>query len=534
MSYSYILKSAAIFDSVSDRPRKGGVVVEGNKIAGVFPEAELEKYVSAETRVVDYGDKLILPGFIDSHTHTGLGMDFEDETYCVDVDAARSFPDMMRIIREWADRNPAAPVVFAINYNFFKLEDRRIPTLKDLDAYFPDRPLLISTWELHSYYANSRAMNMAGITRDTPDPNNGIGKDENGALTGVFNDTAAFALQEIVARPLEQRRGALAGFMRKLNAHGITSVADLFPCGVIRPYPLYKDMENELTVRIHFYPELLTFKPEDIPEYEKTYNSPMLRFSGLKNLIDGVISVHTAWMKAPYADDPTTCGFPAVPAEEVRQKMLEALGMGVNVRIHTIGDQAVHYVLNVFEEAEKRFGRLPRRNVMEHLEYVDDTDLPRFAKLGVVADMQGRHITFYVDEARRIMGPVREKLAFRWRDIYDSGAVIGTGTDYPVIHFSPFPGIYAGLTRQTESAYPKGGWLPEQRMSLPEMLKIATIGSACAINREADLGSLEPGKLADITVLDRNWFETPPEEILETMPVMTMTDGKVVFERGRI
>ena len=531
MKANYILKSNAIFNSIDDTPVSGGVAVGGNIILGIFREPELSTYNGPDTKVIDYGDKLIMPGFIDSHTHTGLAMDFEDETYCIDIGAASTFPEIMEMMKEWGARHPEADVVFATNYNFFNLNDHFIPSAKAIDEYFSDRPALILTWELHTYYANSKAIEMSGVTRDTPDPNNGIGKDENGELNGIFNDTAAFALQKIVARPLEARKGALARFMRKLNAYGITSVADLFPCGTVTPYPLFKAMENELTLRIHFYPELLSFKPEDINEYKKNYNSPMLQFSGLKNLIDGVISVHTAWMKEPYKDDPSTAGFPAVTPEEVRGKMLEALGMGVNVRIHTIGDQAVHYVLDVFEEAEKKFGRLKRYNVMEHLEYVDDEDLPRFSELGIIADMQGRHITFYVDEAKRIMGEEREKIAFRWRDIYDSGAVIGTGTDYPVIHFSPFPGIYAAITRQQENGYPEGGWMPKQCMTLSEMLKITTIGSAYAINREVDLGSLEPGKLADIIVLDRNLFNVSPREILETIPVMTMVGGKMVFTR---
>ena len=530
MINSYILKSAAIFDSVSDKPVPGGIVIKENKIIGIFPSSELEKYTSDDTRVIDYGNKLIIPGFIDSHTHTGLGMDFEDENYCIDIGTAKSFPEIMDMMKKWSEKNPSAKVILATNFNFFNIENNYIPSKKDLDKYFPDKPVLMQTWELHTYYANSKTMELAGITKDTPDPNNGIGKYEDGELNGIFNDTASFALQEVVARPLEERKTSFAGFMKKLNKHGITTVADLFPCGTIKPYPLFKAMEEQLTVRIHFYPELLTFTPGEVNEYKKNYNSPMLQFSGLKNLIDGVISVHTAWMKEPYADDPSTSGFPAVPPEEVKAKMLEALGMGVNVRIHTIGDQAVHYVLDVFEEAEKKFGKPERRNVMEHLEYVDDTDLPRLAELGIVADMQGRHITFYVDEGKRIMGNKREKLAFRWRDLYDCGTIIGTGTDYPVIHFSPFPGIYAGITRKLENGYPEKGWLPEQCMTLPEMLKIATIGSACAINRDKDLGTLEPGKLADITVLDRNWFEVPPKEILETMPVMTMVDGKIVFE----
>lgn len=531
MSASYVLKSTAIFDAVADAPHGGGVVVEGNRIAGVFPEKQLSSFIGPDTTVIDYGDKLIMPGFIDSHTHTGQAMDYEDDNFCIDIGAAKTFPALAKMMQDWGAAHPSAKVVFGTNYNFFNLEDRHIPTLQEMDFYFPDRPAMLLTWEVHSIYANSEAFALAGITKDTPDSNNSIGKDKNGELSGVVNDTAAFALQRVLMRPLEERKPSLVHFMSQLNRYGITSVGDLFPCGPEKPYPLYKAMEDKLTVRIHFYPELMSFTPEDIAYYKANFHSPMLQFSGLKNLIDGVISVHTAWMTAPYADAPETSGFPAIPAEQVREKMLEALGMDVNVRIHTIGDKAVHYVLDVYEEAIRRFGHPKRRNVMEHLEYVQDEDIPRFAQLGVVADMQGRHITFYVDEGERIMGKERARLAFRWRDIYKTGAIIGTGTDYPVIHFSPFPGIYAAVTRKLENGYPEGGWLPDQCMTVPEMLKICTIDSAYALNREEDLGSLEKGKLADITVLDHNLFAVPVEEILETMPLMTMVDGKIVFEK---
>ena len=167
---------------------------------------------------------------------------------------------------------------------------------------------------------------------------------------------------------------------------------------------------------------------------------------------------------------------------------------------------------------------------MEHLEYVKDEDIPRFSELNVVCDMQGRHITFYVDEGEKIMGN-RAKLAFRWRDILDAGTIIGTGSDYPVVSFSPARCIYAAVTRKHEDGHPKGGWFPEQCVTLAEILKAYTYGSACAINRDDELGTLEPGKFADITVLDRNLFAVPEEEYLEMKSVMTMVNGKIVFEK---
>lgn len=167
---------------------------------------------------------------------------------------------------------------------------------------------------------------------------------------------------------------------------------------------------------------------------------------------------------------------------------------------------------------------------MEHIEYIDPADIPRFAKLGIVANMHFRHAIFYVDDAINYLGKEREKYCFNWRSIYETGAVMGTGSDYPVVHFNPMLGVHAGVTRTRDDGYPEGGWLPEQRMTLPEVLKIYTYGSACALNRDHDLGTLEAGKLADIIVLDRDLFHVSTHEILETKPVMTMVNGKIVYE----
>lgn len=530
MDASYILKSTNIFDGIASEPVAGGLVVTGNRIVGIVPFDELDHFAGPATEVIECDDKLITPGFIDSHTHMGQALDFLDETYCIDLGSARSFDEVISMMRGFADRNPDNSVVYAVGFNRFNLDPVVIPTVQLLDEAFPDRPVLIQTWEVHTYYANSLAIRMAGITKDTPDPNDGIGKDGNGELTGAFNDTVAFAFQKIVQRPAEQRKGALKRFMDALNSEGITCVADMYPCGTERPYPLFKMMEDQLTVRISFYPELMSFTPGDIEDYKTNYNGPMLQFGGLKNLLDGVISVHTAWMSEPYHDDPTTRGHPAIPAEDVRAKILEAMSMGINVRIHAIGDAAVHYVLDVFEEARARYGRLPRRNVMEHLEYVRDEDIPRFAELDVIPAMQGRHITFYVDDGEAIMGSDRIKLAFRWRDILDTGAIIATGSDYPVVSFNPGRCVYAAVTRQHEDGHPKGGWLPEQRVSLADVLRAYTYGSACAINREDELGMLAPGMLADVTVWNCDLFSVPEEEYLNMHPAITMVDGRVVYE----
>lgn len=535
MKTSYVLKSKNIFDSISDVPLSGGVVVTGNKITGVFPEEQLSKYITDETQILDYGDKLILPGFIDSHMHVGVGMDYLDDTYCVDVGSTETFNDVVQLIQNFGERNPEANVLFGFNFNAAVLNPVVWPTRQLLDTYFPDRPVLIQGWELHTFYANSRAIELAGFTKDTPDPNHGIGKDKQGELTGVFNDTAAFAIQKIIQRSFAEKKYSLVNFMKILNKYGFTSVSDMYPCGTEKPYPLFKAMEKELTVRIHFYPELLSFKPENIDEYKSNYSGPMLKFSGLKNLMDGVPAQHTAWMTVPYDEDPSTCGGPSVSPEKVLEKVLEAASIGVNVRIHTIGDGAAHFILDVFEKARDKYGLLPRRNCMEHLDFILDDDIPRFKELNVVCAMQGLHIGFYLNEnkSKYVMGLGQERIkkALRWRTVLNSGAVIANGSDYPVVSFNPALSIYTAVTRQTRNGYPEGGFLPEQRVTLAEILKSYTYGAAFALNREKELGTLEAGKLADITVLDRNLFAVSPKDYLDMMPVMTMVDGNIVFKK---
>lgn len=527
-----LLISNNIFDGRSKAPFSGGILIEGDKIIGILSRYEAEKAKTNVDIVKDYGQKLITPGFIDSHIHVGWTMDILDETYAIDLTDTSCKEDVMEHLITFRKNNPDCKVVYGVNFNLFSMQDNFVPTAADFDKFFPDIPVAIVTWELHTWYTNSAFMKMAGIDDNTPDPMNGMIRDASGHLTGGFNDSVAFAFPELIKRPLMEREGALIHFNDELNRYGITSIGEVYPYGPDEPYPLYKKVEENgnLTVRYTIYPPLLDTADESITAFQKEYCSPMLQFGGLKCLLDGVIGVHTAWMKEPYTDAPDTKGFPAVDTNAVRIKMLNAHSKGIACRIHAIGDQAIHFVLDLYEEAEKTYGKIPKHHCIEHLEYIDDDDLEKIGQLNLVAAMQGRHITFYVDDdAKNIVGPEREKLAFRWRDVLDVGGTIGSGSDFSVVHFSPFRGIYAAVTRCVEDGHPEGGWLPEQCVTLPEALTAYTYGAAAALNREHEIGSLEVGKYADICVLDHDLFSIPPKEILNTMPEMTMVGGNIVF-----
>lgn len=532
MKGSYILKSRCVFDSVSEVPIAGGVVVQNGKIVGVFSEEELRPYLSETVKVIDYGDQTILPGFIDSHTHTGNFMEMTDPAFCVDVAGSKTFAEVMEKIKTFGDENKDA-VLYAINFNLFDLEDQFSPDAKVIDQYISDRPVMIMTWDCHTWYANSKAMEAAGITKDLPDPTNSMERDENGELTGVLNDTAVYPLQMLLVRPLNARKKSLARFLSQMNAVGITTVGDVFPCGVTEPYPIYKAMEEEgrLTARICFYPPLLDFDKGQVEAFQQQYRSDMLRFSGLKAILDGVLTVHTAWMLEPYSNKPETCGGPVIDIQKLESDIMRACASGINCRIHAIGDAAIRFTLDCYEKALNQYGPISRRHTIEHIEYCDPADVPRFGKLGVVADMHPRHLTFYIDNAMDYLGKEREAHTWLFRDVLDSGGIIGTGSDYPVVHFNPMLGIHAAVTRANDSGHPAGGWHPEQKLSMAEILKIYTIGSAMALNIEQDTGTLEAGKSADITVLDRNIFTVRSREILDIKPVMTMTAGNIVYQQ---
>ncbi len=257
----------------------------------------------------------------------------------------------------------------------------------------------------------------------------------------------------------------------------------------------------------------------------------MLQFSGLKAILDGVLTVHTAWMLEPYSNKPETCGGPVINAQKLEVDVMRVCSQGLNCRIHAIGDAAIRFALDCYEKALEKYGSLSRCHTIEHIEYCDPADIPRFGKLGVVADMHPRHLTFYIEDAMDYLGEEREPHTWMFRDVLDSGGIIGTGSDYPVVHFNPMLGIYAAVSRTNDEGHPSGGWHPEQKLSVAEILKIYIIGSAMALNIEEDTGTLQAGKSADITVLDRNIFTVGSKEILDIKPVMTMTAGKIVYQK---
>ena len=329
-------------------------------------------------------------------------------------------------------------------------------------------------------------------------------------------------------------------FIRDLNAQGITSVCDMsmmaLPGSDFIQDEAYAQLEKsgELTVRVHMFPTLLDdlSRPEAL---RASYHSDKLRTPGLKQFFDGVSCTHTAYLKEPYSNAyfPGDHGRTTIPPEEMRALVLKAASKGWPVRIHTIGDEAIHLALDYFAEARETYGPLPKgQNCLEHLENFQPGDIARLKELDVLAACQPPHMVLDPDGEERDLGPERAKYMWPFHSYEQLGVKYAFGTDSPVVDINSMNVIYDAVTRQSPvNGYPEGGWQPHEKITVAQALRAYTRGSAMAAGRPEDLGTLEEGKLADLVVLDKNLLAVDPQEILSTSVVMTIADGEIVYEK---
>lgn len=537
-SASIVLKGNAIFDGTGSQPFAGAVVIEGNRIKTVVKGDAADAYIGPDTKVIACGDKLIMPGFNDCHTHMSSGAFLEDADFGLNVLEAASKEDAIRMIREFADAHPDNEWVIGYMMNNLAWEDQTLPTRYDIDAVISDRPVAFQLADMHTIIANTRAIEKIGYTNDTPDPDDGIlERDEKGVLNGRFFDGASFIFTETIYHVDDEvYMNVYRRFFQKLSSLGITAASLVSPFGVSKdPVQVYEKMESEgtLNTRICLYPNLADYDKDRYDALYARHHDGKIRLRGLKQLIDGVTSVHTAYLLEPYTNKPDTCGTTSVDMDVFHEQMMNAVADGRALRIHTIGDRAIRVVLDYFEEAREKYGQQGLRHVQEHIENVHPDDLGRFAELGVACGMQPLHMLFDLEgnDKERAIGHERCKHAWPMRELLDAGTVIGLGSDFPVVEIDPLHEVYGAVTRQTFSGKPEGGWFPEQRITLAEALKAYTWGSAYVEGCEEDFGTLEEGKLADVIVLDRNLFDVEPVDIIDGKVELTISDGRIVFER---
>lgn len=540
----YIVRSQRVFTSApgaaSARPL--AFAVAADRIAYVDEFDRVQAEAGSGTPVVDLGDALVCPGFHDAHLHffhTALG----SSPYML-MDMGKSEADLVAKTRAFAASLPDDAWVITQGWRDYRWDPPVPPTKRSLDEAFPDRPCAMYSGDGHTMWLNSRALELVGITRDSVPPQGGAyDKDQNGELTGIVREAAAMQLLPRMLEWISPERieRVYADQMARMAQQGITSICDMS----LMPLPgldfiredIYEALESrdQLTLRAHLFPTLLDDQSR-LEAMQKRYReSTLLRAPGFKQFFDGVSSQHTAYLIDPYTNPhfPGDRGRLTVPAEKMRAMVLAAAERGHAVRIHTIGDGAIHEALDIFEEARRRFGAPTQgRNTLEHLENLLPDDIDRLRELGVLASSQPCHITLDPGGPERDLGPERSRIMWPFATYLARGVDQAFGTDSPITPVTSMNVLYTAVTRQDPFTHePAGGWLPGERICAADTVRIYTAGSAAACGRERELGQIAPGMLADFIVLDRDITACGPQEIQSAQVLTTYVGGRQVFER---
>ena len=410
-----VLSSDAIFTGLTHEPTSGAIAILGDKILSVGSKAEIEHFIGSGTKVFNYGNQLIMPGFHDFHLHI---MFSALSLTSINLFEARSAQEVAEKVLEFSKECPEEGWIIGMQWDAGYWHDKQEPHYRILDAVIPDRPVVLFHAEGHYTWVNSKAMELAGVTEEIRDPDFGrYERDKNGLLTGIlYEEAQQIVLKEALRLTQNKKETILKEFLRLLSQYGITSVNDLFAPidDFLQDYDLFEklDKQGELTTRFHITPEL-DGNLDKAQILRNKYVSKKLQFSGLKQFVDGTVTGHTAYFLKPYSDQLDICGHPALDPEVLIDRVVKADELGFRIRFHAIGDAAIRLALDAFEEAVRKNGKRDSRHTIEHIEVIDSDDIERFSKLGVIASMQPDHMAASSREVySSIIGPEREKNVF--------------------------------------------------------------------------------------------------------------------------
>lgn len=499
------------------------------RILATGTRKEIKKYIGPETRLIELKDGLAIPGLIDAHTHFSSGGRSLIELSFRGVDSVEKVQQM---VAEKIKELPPGTPVFGREYDHTLFPGQRWPSKEDLDKVSPENPVVIRRVDGHSAWLNSLALKLSGIDKKTRAPFGGeiVRDPRTGEPTGILKESAMGLIKvrsEVKSTPEEDILRAL-DHARQLGLTGVHADVGL------RELEIYKKLnaEGRLTLRVYAWLPI-----EGIDQYIKMglrqgQGDDFLKVGFLKAFIDGTLGSGTALMFESFADDPTKSGLPQYPEEVFYELLEKAYANDFQVGTHAIGDRGVNWVLNAVERARQKHGNKDLRFRIEHAQVIRPEDFPRFKELGVIASMQPTHCTTDMRFCEIRVGKERSRYAYAWRTLLDNGAVLAFGSDWPVEPLDPRRGLYSAVTRKNiEFDFPEGGWFPEQKLSLAEAIRYFTWGSAYASFEENLKGTLEPGKLADLTVFGRDIFSLDPKEILTAPIAYTIVGGKIVYEQ---
>jgi predicted amidohydrolase YtcJ len=528
-----IVTNARIYTVDANRPFVEAMVIANGRVVFTGPASAALTYRTSNTRVLDAQGQTVIPGMIDAHVHLlGLGTALRT----VDLVGTASYEQVIERVVARAREVPAGTWITGRGWDQNDWGDTRFPTHDALSRAVPNHPVYLTRVDGHAALVNAAAMRAASLTASAQDPSGGrIVRAPNNEPTGVLVDRAMGLVGRVIpAASMDEMRNATLAAIREVNKWGLTGVHD---AGVGRgTIDVFEELAREGRFSLRNY-IMVANDDAAIDHYlargpQSGLYDGRLWIKAIKISADGALGSRGAALIEPYADEPGNRGLMLVPEGRVKSVAVKALGKGFQVNVHAIGDRANRVVLDEMEAALREVPVADHRFRIEHAQIIHSDDIPRFQQLGVIPSMQASHQTSDMYWAGNRLGPFRLLGAYAWRSLLNSGVIIPNGSDFPVELVNPLISFHASVARQDANDWPEGGWHPEQRMTRDEALKSMTLWPAYAAFMEKDVGSLEPGKLADFVILDQDIMRVPNELILRTRVVATYLAGRAVYERG--
>ena len=529
MQVGLVLYNGRIYTMDRGNPRAQAVAIAGSRIVAVGGDDQIKSLLAPGGEAVDLGGRTVVPGFTDCHIHF---VEYALRLTRIDLSGITSRAEVIRLVGKRARMARPGEWLLGGGWDRNLWEDTSFPTKEELDSVAPHNPVALDSKDGHSLWVNSLALTRAGITAETPDPPGGEieRRPGTGEPTGILKETAKRLIEKVIEKPsLEAIQSALKVAIANAQRAGLTGIHD---CEDELAFAAFQELSkrDELGLRVLMHIPAKSLDHAIGLGVRTGFGNEWLRVGGVKMFTDGALGSRTAAMLAPYEDEPHNLGITVTLKEEMRELVGKASRAGLSVAIHAIGDRANRDVLDVLEESRQRGEGMGLRHRIEHVQLLHPADIPRLAKLGIIASMQPIHATSDMEMVSRHWGEDRARGAYAWRSLLDAGTVLAFGSDCPVETLDPLAGIHAAVTRRRADGSPgPEGWHPEQRITVEEAVQAYTLDAAYASGEERKKGSIAPGKLADLVVLSQDIFAIPPMDILETEVEGTVLDGKFVY-----